>query len=40
MTWQGDVVSLVEAFRSGERSPLDEAEATRAALRASARNAV
>ena len=35
MTWQGDVVSLVEAFRSGERSPLDEAEATLAAIRAS-----
>ena len=39
MTWQGDVVSLVEAFRSGERSPLDEAEATLAAIRASDLNA-
>ena len=39
MTWQGDVVSLVEAFRSGERSPLHEAEETLAAIRASDLNA-
>ena len=39
MTWQGDTVSLVEAFRSGERSPLAEAEATLAAIEASGLNA-
>ena len=39
MTWQGDVVSLVEAFRRGERSPVDEAAATLAAIEASDLNA-
>lgn len=34
-TWQGDVVGLVEAFRSGERSPAEELEATLAAIEAS-----
>ncbi len=38
-TWLGDVVSLVEAFRSGERTPLQEAEATLAAIEASDLNA-
>ena len=39
MTWQGDVVSLVEAFRNGGHSPVDEAEATLAAIEASDLNA-
>lgn len=39
-TWQGDAVGLVEAFRSGERSPVDELEATHAAIDASDLNAV
>ena len=39
MTWCGDVVSLVEAFRNGERSPVEEAEATLAAIEASDLNA-
>ena len=39
-TWQGDAVSLVEAFRSGERSPREELEATFAAVDASDLNAV
>ncbi len=26
-TWQGDAVGLVEAFRAGERTPLEELEA-------------
>ena len=39
MTWQGDVVSLVEAFWNGGRSPVDEAEATLAAIEASDLNA-
>ena len=38
-TWKGDVVSLVEAFRSGERSPVDEVEATLAAIDGSPLNA-
>ena len=38
-TWQGDVVSLVEAFRSGEGSPVDEVRATLAAIEASDLNA-
>lgn len=37
--WQGDACSLVEAFRSGERSPLEELSATLAALEASELNA-
>ena len=39
-TWKGDVVSLVEAFRSGERTPVEELEATWAAIDASELNAV
>jgi aspartyl-tRNA(Asn)/glutamyl-tRNA(Gln) amidotransferase subunit A len=39
-TWQGDAVGLVEAFRRGERSPLEELEATFAAIDASDLNAV
>jgi len=38
--WQGDVVGLVEAFRSGERSPIEELEATLTAVDASELNAV
>ena len=37
--WQGDAVSLVEAFRSGERSPAEELEATIEAIGASDLNA-
>ena len=33
--WTGDACSLVEAFRSGERSPAEELEATLAAIEAS-----
>ena len=36
--WQGDASSLVDAFRSGERSPLEELEATIAAIDASELN--
>ena len=39
-TWKGDAVSLVEAFRAGERSPLEELDASLAAIEASALNAV
>lgn len=39
-TWQGDAVGLVEAFRSGERSPLEELDAAYAAIDASDLNAV
>lgn len=38
--WSGDAVSLVEAFRSGERSPVEELEATFDAIDASDLNAV
>jgi len=37
--WRGDAVSLVEAFRSGERSPVEELQATLAAIDASNLNA-
>ncbi|MBA3605402.1 MAG: amidase [Acidimicrobiia bacterium] len=37
--WQGDACSLVEAFRSGARSPAEELEATFAAIDASPLNA-
>ena len=37
--WDGDAVSLVDAFRSGERSPLDELDATLAAIEQSELNA-
>jgi aspartyl-tRNA(Asn)/glutamyl-tRNA(Gln) amidotransferase subunit A len=37
--WQGDACSLVEAFRSGERTPLDEFDATLAAIESSELNA-
>ncbi|MDQ1401904.1 MAG: hypothetical protein QOG03_220 [Actinomycetota bacterium] len=33
--WQGDASSLVDAFRSGERSPVEELDATLAAIEAS-----
>ena len=39
-TWQGDAVGLVEAFRSGERSPREELEAAFAAIDNSELNAV
>ncbi len=39
-TWTGDVVGLVEAFRSGERSPAEELDAVFAAVDASDLNAV
>lgn len=39
-TWQGDAVGLVEAFRNGERSPVEELEATHDAIDASDLNAV
>jgi len=37
--WSGDTCSLVDAFRAGERSPLEELEATLAAIEASDLNA-
>ncbi|HUF33794.1 MAG TPA: amidase [Acidimicrobiales bacterium] len=37
--WPGDTCSLVDAFRSGERSPAEELEATLAAIDASELNA-
>ncbi len=37
--WLGDAVSLVEAFRSGDRSPADELDATLTAIEASGLNA-
>ncbi|HEY7940088.1 MAG TPA: amidase, partial [Acidimicrobiales bacterium] len=37
--WLGDTVSLVEAFRRGERSPLEELDATLAAIGSSDLNA-
>ncbi|WP_395160461.1 amidase [Ilumatobacter sp.] len=39
-TWQGDAVGLIDAFRAGERSPLEELEAVHAAIDASELNAV
>jgi aspartyl-tRNA(Asn)/glutamyl-tRNA(Gln) amidotransferase subunit A len=38
-TWQGDACSLVEAFRRGERSPVEELRATLRAIEASDLNA-
>lgn len=38
--WSGDATSLVDAFRSGERSPLEELEASLAAVAASKLNSV
>jgi aspartyl-tRNA(Asn)/glutamyl-tRNA(Gln) amidotransferase subunit A len=38
--WTGDAVSLVEAFRTGERSPIEELDATLAAVERSGLNAV
>jgi Asp-tRNA(Asn)/Glu-tRNA(Gln) amidotransferase A subunit family amidase len=35
LPWQGDACSLVDAFRAGERSPLEELDATLAAIAAS-----
>ena len=37
--WQGDACSLVDAFRNGERSPVEELEATLAAIERSDLNA-
>ena len=37
--WRGDAVSLVDAFRSGERTPLEELDATLAAIASSDLNA-
>ncbi len=37
--WQGDATSLVDAFRSGERSPVEELDATYAAIERSDLNA-
>jgi Asp-tRNA(Asn)/Glu-tRNA(Gln) amidotransferase A subunit family amidase len=37
--WQGDACSLVDAFRSGDRSPVEELEATLEAIRTSDLNA-
>ena len=37
--WSGDACGLVDAFRTGERSPLDELEATLAAIESSDLNA-
>jgi aspartyl-tRNA(Asn)/glutamyl-tRNA(Gln) amidotransferase subunit A len=37
--WLGDACSLVEAFRSGERTPLDELDATLDAIERSDLNA-
>src|SRR3954469_21210828 len=39
MPWSGDAISLVEAFRSGERTPLEELDATLAAIEVSDLNA-
>jgi aspartyl-tRNA(Asn)/glutamyl-tRNA(Gln) amidotransferase subunit A len=39
-TWRGDAVGLVDAFRSGKRSPTEELVATHAAIDASKVNAV
>lgn len=39
-TWTGDAVSLVEAFRAGERSPVEELQATYDAIDGSELNAV
>src|ERR1700760_767742 len=38
--WLGDTCSLVDAFRSGERTPVDELEASLAAIEASDLNAL
>jgi len=38
--WQGDACSLVEEYRSGRRSPLEELDATLAAIDASDLNAI
>ena len=37
--WMGDSCSLVEAFRTGERSPLEEIDAVLAAIEGSGLNA-
>ncbi|GAC1587147.1 MAG: amidase [Acidimicrobiales bacterium] len=38
LPWQGDACSLVDAFRAGERSPVEELETTLAAIGASSLN--
>ena len=37
--WQGDACSLVDAFRAGDRSPVEELDASLAAIEASDLNA-
>lgn len=37
--WQGDACSLVDEFRAGRRSPLEELQATYAAIESSTLNA-
>src|SRR5215210_4374954 len=39
LPWRGDACSLVDAFRSGERTPVEELEATLAAIERSTLNA-
>src|SRR3546814_19328975 len=39
LPWQGDACSLVDAFRAGERSPVEELDATLAAIDRSDLNA-
>ncbi len=39
-TWQGDAVGLVEAFRTGQRSPVEELEAVYGAIDSSDLNAI
>ncbi|MGA9279282.1 amidase [Ilumatobacter sp.] len=39
-TWQGDAVGLVDAFRSGERTPIEELDAVYDAIDASTLNAI
>ena len=39
LPWQGDACSLVEAFRNGERSPVEELTAVYAAIEVSPLNA-
>ena len=39
LPWQGDACSLVDAFRTGERSPAEELSAVLAAIESSDLNA-
>ena len=38
-SWKNDAISLVEAFRSGERTPEDETQAVLSAIEKSSLNA-